>query len=241
MSGFPILPAEATAAQARQVLEAAGWALVGAGDWSWVLADPGGAWAARLSPFDPGYRMFAEACLAGPANRWLPRVDEVVPLRDDAYAVFMQRLWPAPEAEASAFCAALGIANDTGYAAPVAGPAVDAGDPDLAVVRDRVRALMAEGAARYRLWAGSDIREGNVMVEAGGQLKLVDPIGVAGWKIVQALREGRADLLSDFSRRQLEDFLTIPFFGPGREGEAQRGEIEGWIARLYSEAGSAAG
>lgn len=241
MAAFPTLPVDATAAEARGVLEAAGWTLVGAGDWSWVLADPGGVWASRLSPFDPGYRMFAEACLAGPANRWLPNVAAVVPLRDDAYAVFLQRLWPAPEAEASAFCAALGIANDTGYAAPVAGPAVDAGDPDLAPVRQRIGALLAAGAARYRLWAGSDIREGNVMIDADGQLKLVDPIGVAGWKIVEALGEARADLLSDFSRRQLEDFLTIPYFGPGREGEVQRGEILGWIARLYGEAAPVAG
>jgi hypothetical protein len=241
MSPFPFLPADATAAQARDILEAAGWTEVGAGDWSWVLADPAGVWAARLSPFDPGYRMFAEACLAGPPNRWLPRMAAVVPLRDDAYAVFLRRLWPAPEAEASAFCAALGIANDTGYAAPVAGPAVDAGDPDLAPVRDLIRTLMAEGAARYRLWAGSDIREGNVMADADGQLKLVDPVGIAGWKIVEALGQARADLLSDFSRRQLEDFLTIPYFGPGREGEARRDEILGWIARLHGQAEPAAG
>jgi hypothetical protein len=71
--------------------------------------------------------------------------------------------------------------------------------------------LLADGA-RLRLWGGSDIRPGNVMVDAQGQLKLVDPIFLRGKAIVDALRDERPDLLTDFSRGQLEDFLTIPVF-----------------------------
>src|SRR5580692_8675072 len=114
---LPITP-DMTAEQARAALETAGWRLAGAGDWSWVLADPEGERAARITPFDPGYRMFAEACLAGPANRWLPEMAEIIPLVRDGYVVVMERLWPPPEADASAFCAALGIPNDTGYVPP---------------------------------------------------------------------------------------------------------------------------
>jgi hypothetical protein len=146
--------------------------------------------------------------------------------------VLMQRLWPAEAAAASAFCAALGIANETGKPPPIAGPAVSADDPDLAVARARIRTLLADSAARYRQWTVCDIHEGNVMVDAAGQLKLIDPLGVGGWKIVEALRQGQIDLLSDFPRDQLEDFLTIPYFGPGREGEADRDELLGFAARL---------
>lgn len=111
MSELPKIASDATAAQACARLEAAGWVQVGAGDWSWAFADPSNAWAARLTPFDPGYLMFAAACLSGPVNRWLPRMREVRPLRRDGYIVLMERLWPAEKAAASAFCAALGIAN----------------------------------------------------------------------------------------------------------------------------------
>jgi len=95
----------------------------------------------------------------------------------------MERRWPAEPAAASAFCAALGIANDTGYPPPLAGSAVAADDPDLVALRVRIRVRLGEGRARYCLWAGSDIREGNLMADRRGQLKLVDPVGVAGWKI----------------------------------------------------------
>ena len=233
MPGLPPIASAATAEQARARLEAAGWDQVGAGDWSWAFADPSDAWAARVTPFDAGYHMFAAACLNGAPNRWLPHMVEIRPLRRDGYIVLMQRLWPAEKTAASAFCAALGIPNETGKPPPVAGPAVSADDADLVVVRTRVRALMAASVARYGRWTVCDVHEGNVMVDAAGQLKLIDPVGVGGWKIVEALRQGDADRLGDFSRDQLEDFLSIPYFGLGREGEADRAELLDLIAGLH--------
>ena len=85
-------------------------------------------------------------------------VIEVIPLRRDAYVVRMERLWPAETSAASAFCAALGIANDTGYQPPTAGPEVAPDAPDLAALRVRLHALLARGRSRRRLWAGSDVR-----------------------------------------------------------------------------------
>jgi hypothetical protein len=233
MATVPAMPKDTSAADARTLFGAAGWRQVGAGDWSWVFADPSDELAARVTPFDPGYRMFAEACLAGRPNRWLPRMIEVLPLSRDGYVVLMQRLWPARPAEASAFCAALGIANDTGYDSPTAGPAVDADEPELSALRGRIRDLLAEGQSRHRRWAVCDIREGNVMVDRAGQLKLIDPMGVGGWKIVEALRAGGTELPRDFSRSQLMDFLCIPYFGPGREGEVDKADLLERVARLY--------
>ena len=231
MSVLPVIPFDASAAEARALLEAAGWRLVGAGDWSWALADPSGAWAARITPFDPGYLMFARDCLSGAPNRWLPHLAEIVPLRREGYIVVMERLWPAPEPEASAFCAALGIANETNYTPPTPGRFEGEDHPDLSALRNRLQALIAQGRARHPFWV-CDIREGNVMTTGSGALKLVDPMGIAGWKIVEALREGAVGRLEGLSRSQLEDFLTIPYFGPEREGHEQRDEILGWVARL---------
>ena len=226
MPRTPPLPQTLTASQAGERLVAAGWRQVGAGDWSWVFADPGDACAIRVTPFDPGYRMFADDCLGGLANPWLPRVEQILPLARDGYAVLMERLWPAPEAEASAFCAALGIANETLQPPPTPGPTVAADEPDLVVLRARIQALLTRAKARHGAWAVCDIREGNVMADRDGRLKLVDPVGVGGFLIARALRDGRvADVLASFSRAQLADFLTIPYFGPGREGLDERAEL----------------
>lgn len=222
----PSIPPDTSATEACARLAEAGWRQVGAGDWSWVFADPGDACAIRVTPFDPGYRMFADDCVAGPANPWLPKVERVRPLIRDGYAVEMERLWPAAVADASAFCAALGIANETMQPPPTPGPAVAADEPAIVVLRARLQALLARARARYGGWAVCDIREGNVMADRAGRLKLVDPVGVGGFLIAGALREGRvADVLKAFSRAQLADFLTIPYFGQGREGLDEKPEL----------------
>lgn len=224
MTATPHIPADATADEARAALAAAGWREVGTGDWSWVLADPDDRLAARVTPFDPAYRLHAEAVLEGPPNRWLPRIDALLPIAGDGYVVVMQRLWLAPEDPAAAFCAALGLGNDSGYDLREDLAFADA-DADFAALRDRVLALGAEGARRYRLWGGSDIRPGNVMVDAEGALKLVDPVFVRGLSVLQAIQDGRADLLADFTQAQLAAFLTIPAFKPGPETDKLRAKL----------------
>lgn len=224
MSHIPHIPPDATAGQALALLEAAGWREVGAGDWSWVLSDPSGVLAARVTPFDPAYRLHAQAVLDGPPNRWLPRIDTVLPLAGDGYVVIMERLWPAPEDAAAAFCAALGVRNESGYQLDetLAFPQADA---DLAALRARVLALSAEGSRRWRLWGGSDVRPGNVMADAQARLKLVDPLFLRGLAVVEAITEGRVEDLGDFRRDQLEAFLTIPPFKPGPETDALRRKL----------------
>ena len=237
MLALPTISADVTAEQALKLLEQAGWRRIGTGDWSWVLADTGDTWAARVTPFDPAYRMHAVACLTGPPNRWLPHIATIMPLHQDGYVVVMERLYPANAEAASAFCATLAIGNDSGYVQPYRRPFDAATDADLAALRARLLVLLADGARRFRLWGGSDIRPGNVMVDAQGQLKLVDPIFLRGKAIIDALRDGRRDQLADFSRGQLEDFLTIPVFQPGRETN----ELRSRLASLYGNALSVTG
>lgn len=230
----PAPPQDADAGAAREHLERLGWRQIARGDWSWVLVDLQGARAARVTPFDPAYLMHARACLEGPPNRWLPRVEAIWPLRRDGYVTVMELLKPAPEAEAAAFCAALGVGNDSGYV-PRGAAAALAPDEDLLILRDRVEALIAAGARRYRVWGGSDVRPGNVMMDVQGGLRLVDPVFLSGPKIVEAIQSGRIDLLADFSHGQLEDFLTIPAFTPGPGAEDLRRKL----AELFGGAGAA--
>jgi hypothetical protein len=219
MAGALHISPEWTAAEARERLLTAGWRQVGAGDWAWVLADPEDALAARITPFDPGYLIFAEDCLAGPPNRWLPGVFAISPLQRSGYVAVMERLWPADPGPAAAFCTALGLASDSDEARSWGKAPPDlATDRDLAALRGRIGALLARGAARHRLWGGADIRPGNVMRDRAGGLKLVDAVFVAGRRIAAAIEAGRASDLAGFSPGELEDFLTIPVFLPGREG-----------------------
>ena len=221
MLNLPDISDHASAADARLAFERSGWRLVGTGDWSWVFVDD--RLAARITPFDPAYRMFVDFCRAGPPNRHLPRIERVLPLLRDGYVVVMARLYPADEKAAQRFCRALGIANESGYATPQ-GVEADA-DEDIAALRPRLRALLAEGARRFALWGGSDIRPGNILADAAGQLKLIDPVFVRGKTIVEMIAAGNRDGLRDFSQSQLEDFLTIPVFKPGAETNALRRRV----------------
>lgn len=221
----PSFAPETTADQARALLESAGWRLVGAGDWAWVLASPDDLWAARVTPFDPAFRLFADACLVGSPNRFLVRIDSLVPLRHKGYVVYMERLHPADEDRAARLVRSLGMGGTT--SAPTQGSRADlvehAAIDDL---RLRINDLLATGVRRFRTWGGADIRPGNILQTAGGQLRLTDPLFVHGPTIVTAIREGRADALGDFSRADLEDFLRIPAFARGTDTEALRSALD---------------
>lgn len=230
MSDPPEFTREMSAAEACERLLGAGWMEIGRGDWSWVYGHADSPWAVRVTPFDPAYALFAQACLEGPGNRWLPRVKMVVPLRRDGYATFIERLWAAPKPFAAAFCAALGLPNHSGYQIQQDSGPFDPADPDLIALRERILALMRQGQARYVRWGGSDIRAGQVLIDAQGQLKLVDPVFLRGPAMVEAIDGGSTDRLSDFSRAQLEDFLSIPAFTPGPETEALRKKV----AQMFS-------
>ena len=230
MSTLPDIASNASAAKARLAFERCGWKLIGTGDWSWVFADPSDTLAARITPFDPAYRMFVDFCLAGPPNRFLPQIMRVLPLVRDGYVVVMPRLYPADEAAAERFCRTLGIANDSRYATPQGATMADP-DGDIARLRERLRALLSEGAQRFALWGGSDIRPGNILADTTGQMKLIDPVFVRGKTIVEMIAAGNGEMLADFSQSQLEDFLTIPVFKPGAETDALRQRVAEIFAR----------
>lgn len=223
-----------TVDEVRDALVTSGFELIGTGHWAWVYGHTELAVAARVTPVDPAYRIFVDDCLKGPSNRWLPSVFSITPIQRNGYYVLMERLWPVDDAVAEAFCAALDIRNESGFEPPVASAAFDgAGDPDFAALGVRVKAMLAEGAARYRLWGGADIKESSVMRNAEGQLKLVDPVFLAGRKICEALLEARREDLADFSRAWLEDFLTIPVFEPGGDARDGTAELVAAVQRLY--------
>lgn len=211
----------ASAADATRALEDLSWTQLATGDWSWVLASPDGTQAARVSPWDAAYRMHAELCQRA-RNRYLQRVDAVLPLGEVGHVVVMERLHPAPEDRAGPFCAALAVSGDSGWTAP---EGLDLrlydDDPELDALRAHLRGLVAAGE-RLPFWGGLDVRPGNVMMGEGGGLKLVDPVFVAGRKIVAAIEARDRDALARLPPGALAAFFTIPVFtdGPGALGDA---------------------
>jgi hypothetical protein len=209
-----------SAADARAALEAGGWTLVGKGDWSWAYASPDEAIVARVTPWDRAYRLHAETCLAH-TNRYLQRIDRIDDLRDGGHVVFMERLWPADWARTEAFCAAIGLGNQSEETTTIA-PAVDvaafADDAELAALRRIVGEACAIGAANIAFWGGLDIQPNNVMADADDGLKLIDPLFVAGKTIVAAILAGERERLAAIPRGSLAAFLTIPVFEDRAEG-----------------------
>lgn len=214
------------AAEAIAQLAAQGWREIATGDWSWVLAAPAGDVVARITPWDAAYRMHAENCLAR-AHPHLPRLDEIVPLAGDGYAVFMERLWPCEVARAESICAALGFPRDTDKAETAPDPievAALAAEPEIVALRGILSELFARAAA-LPFFGGSDIRPGNLMCDRAGVIKIIDPIFVAGRNIVAAVEAGDGEALRKVSLANLEAFLTIPVFKPGAETEALRARL----------------
>ena len=202
------------AAGAIETLEGLGWTRSATGDWSWVLISPDGAQAARVSPWDAAYRLHAELCQSS-RNPYLQRVDAILRLRAVGHVVLMERLYPAPEDIAAPFCAALAVTGDSGWQSP---DGLDTSryddDPELDDLRQHLRQLNERGLS-LPFWGGLDVRPGNVMADAEGGLKLIDPVFVAGRKIVEAIVAKDADALARLPPGALAAFLTIPVFDAG--------------------------
>jgi hypothetical protein len=175
-----------------------------------------------VTPWDAAYLLHAELCRSAP-NRYLQRVDAILPLGALGHVVVMERLYLPPEDAAARLCAAIGLRGDTGWKPP---DGLDLGglsaDPHIVALRSRLSAAADQGAATLPFWGGYDIRPGNVMADAAGALKLVDPFFVAGPKIVAAIVARDRAALHRLPEGALAAFFTIPPFasGAGELGEA---------------------
>ncbi|HYD46023.1 MAG TPA: hypothetical protein VEA79_12230 [Phenylobacterium sp.] len=209
-AALPAIRQGATAGEACEALREAGWREVGRGDWCWVFADPSDETAARVTPWDRAYRLHVKTCLAHAGNPFLQRIDGMLELAAGGHVVFMERLWPPDEAEALAFCHAVRVGNDSGWdwTRKPAGPFPET--PALEALRAILVEELAEGAATLPFWGGSDVGPKNVMADTAGQLKLIDPIFVNGWKIVEAIEQGSPELTARLTWPEMEGFFSIP-------------------------------
>lgn len=217
----PMLSPTLTADEARAVLQGAGWTPLAEGDWSWVHASPDGLRVMRVTPWDDAYRLHARACLENTGQAHLPRVDAILPLKGLAYAVLMERLTAALDVEAKAFLARIGLDTPERPA-----------DDGLRAVKDIVQAVEAAGRARSPFWGGFDTNPSNVMRGRDGRLKLVDPVYVAGLKIMAALEAHDGAALRQLSDAQLLAFTQIPAVRRHGEEAQLRARFEALLGPL---------
>ena len=192
---------------AERWLRRNGWSPCGAGDWAIALASPDGAFAARISPFDPTGPMTAELYRRAAPTGLVPRLDHHTRLEGGGDLLVMEHLLPVRPEEGVAFLA--DIAGDA--------PAVR----DLVTILRRVH---AEGAASLP-WCGPlDTNPANVMKRHDGTLVLTDPFYADGPNLYSAVLEDPervARLIPPHERRYLTE---IPFAGSGPwpDGEQDR-------------------
>ena len=175
-------------------LLADGWNVCGVGDWATVWRSPDGTQVARVSPFEPAYEVFVELCRGLEGHPLLPRIDFDAPLPGGGRLTVLEFLLPADPAEAE------GVVERWAAALP---------DDPVSEVRRRAERLDAEAAASIPFWGGLDHNPGNVMLNASGELKLVDLFYAAGLEIYRVLREDPAKIADAFPADRREYICDI--------------------------------
>lgn len=213
---LPDIPPASDHRDARARLEAAGWTWLARGDWSQVYSSPDGKQVARVVPFDPAYALHVRTCLVNPEIVYFQRIDRVVDLEPSGQLVVMERLRPADPAKASHLCCLMGgtkhLARDPLPEELAAWEAERRADPGLRRLFELLRAAAAEGERTLGWFGGLDVRPGNVMQDAAGQLKLMDPYFVAGPKLIPAMLEDIDAVARHYSKLELRGFLQIAAF-----------------------------
>jgi hypothetical protein len=179
----PAALAELNHREAAGWLLADGWNVCGAGDWATVWRSPDGELAARVSPFEPAYKVFVHLCRALPGNPLLPRIELDSPLEGGGRITVMEALVPAERDVAAAVWKRWDEAG--------------ADDPVTAVRREAER-LDAEAAEAVPYWGGLDRNPGNVMATPTGEPRLVDLFYANGLEIYPELLSDPSKVLAAF-------------------------------------------
>jgi len=178
--------------EAIRTLEDAGYVEIGRGDWSRTFRRGDSPEVVRLTPYDPAFRLFAEAQLADPVDGFIA-IHAVLPLGPNGFATVMAFGERVDQGAARRFCDALPSPVDK-----------------------RIEALVAEGRKRWTFFGGRDVHPGNVLMT--DRPVLTDPVFIDGPRLRTAIVDVDLDALGDFDIGHLRAFSHLPFFAKDGEG-----------------------
>ena len=191
----------------ERTLVGKGWAWCGAGDWAISLCSPDGAFAARISPFDPTGPLTAKLYRQAASTGRVPRLLHHTRLEGGGDLLVMEHLLPAPTEQAAGFLADIG-----------------AGAPSLCDLVTILHRVHAQGAAVLPWWGPLDTNPANVMRRRDGTLVLTDPFYADGPNLYStALQDpgSVARLVPPRDRRYMTE-IPLASSGPWPEGEQDR-------------------
>lgn len=180
---------------ARVDLERLGWSLFAQGDWAYAYRSPSGRFAARVSPFEPGYGYFVDLCERCRGNRYVPRIELASELEGGGHLAILEFLDSPRPADVVMFLRQ--------WEHP------DEGDDDLRTLRHEVGLIDAWGSEILPGWIGIDIGERHVLLAADGNLKVLDLFGV-GWGFLEELLRDPYAFARSMPGGTCEYILDIP-------------------------------
>lgn len=189
------------------MLERLGWTPCGRGDWAVALRSPSGAWAARISPFDPAAPHSADLYRRAAHTGQVPRLALQRPLEGGADLTVLEFLDPVPEVEAAAFHRAIA-----------------AGGPGTAALRAHIDAVDAVGRAEQSWWGPLDDNPANVMRGAGGRLVVTDLFYADGPRLYATVRDDPDLVVARIPEERRRHMTELPLASSGGwpPGDAER-------------------
>ena len=149
--------------EAERVLRGQGWTLCGAGDWAIALRSPSGAFAARISPFDPAAAYNAKFYRRAAHTGQVPHIEAEVTLDGGANMLVLEFLHTVNADRAAAFHQMIASRAS-----------------EVAELVELLGGVHAD-ARRDLPWCGPiDTNPSNVMQAADGRVVLIDPFYADG-------------------------------------------------------------
>lgn len=178
---------------AEGTLRVEGWNRCGEGDWAIALQSPSGAYAARISPFDPASPYSAALYRRAGHTGQVPHLEAEVALNGGANLLVMEFLFQV-EADRAA----------THHRAIAARAA------HVAELADLIATIHAD-AARELPWCGPlDNNPANVMQNKEGVLVIVDPFYADGPNLYAAVLDDPSRVAASIPSEQRQHMLDIP-------------------------------
>lgn len=199
--------------QLERQLRALGWAECGAGDWAFALRSPRGAYAARISPFDPAAPYVAMLYRRATGTGQVPALAGHRTLAGGADLTVMEFLRPVPQRVAAEFLRS-----------------IDRRDPEVAELADAIAEVHALVASEQPWWGPLDSNPANVMRGNDDRLLVTDLFYADGPRLYAAASTDPDRVVRDYPPQKRRHFTELPLTSSGGWDEDERDRLTAGLA-----------